>query len=176
LLSTLQNHPEKRRLIRSILITIPPQQNQDDSEQIPAHRYLRRLFQKNLPELEEVYLLMSTFMSTMTYMKDCLRGQVSLRRITIICHGPCIAMSTSYVWSILKAFPDLEEFRFEFKGTDGVKQETLRALPAKLYLSKATLLSISGIVIDDEIVEELGYRCPNLKQMEIDGENRYCVV
>jgi hypothetical protein len=176
LVSTLQNHPEKRRLIQSIVITIPPQQNHDDSEQIPAHRYLRRLFQKNVPVLEDVHLLTSTFMSAMTYMKDCLRGNVSLRRITIICHGPCLAMSTSYVWSILKAFPELEEFRFEFTGTDGMKQETLRALPSKLHLSKTTLLSISGIVVDDEIVEELGYRCPNLKQMEINGENRFCVI
>lgn len=85
-------------------------------------------------------------------------------------------MSTSYVWSILKGFPDLEAFRFEFTGTDGVKQETLRALPSNLHLSKATLLSISGIVIDDETVEELGHRCPNLNQMEINSENKFCVI
>ena len=176
LVSTLQSNTEKRLLIQSIVITIPPQQGQDDSEQIPAHRYLRKLFHKNLPALQDVCLLTSTFMSAMTYMKDCLRGKISLRRITIICHGPCIAMSTSYVWSILKSFPEIEEFRFKFTGTDGVKQETVRTVPARLHLSKTTLLSISGIVIDDETVEELCYRCPNLKEMEVNGENRFCAI
>jgi hypothetical protein len=115
-------------------------------------------------------------MSAMTYMKDCRRGKVSLRRVTIICHGPCIAMNMSFVWSILKAFPDLEYFRFEFTGTDGVKQETLRALPVRLHLAKFTKLSLSGIIIDDETVEELCYRCPNLKEMELNGENRFWVI
>lgn len=85
-------------------------------------------------------------------------------------------MSTSYVWSILKAFLDLEEFYFEFAGTDGVKEETIRTLPTRLHLSKMKRLSIDGVVLDDNAVEELCYRCPNLEEMDINGENRFCII
>jgi len=175
LLFTLKQNPEKRRLIRSLVVTIPAQRDSDDSEQIPAHRYLRNLFHKNLPALEHVYLLTSTFMSAITYMKDCVRGKVSLTRITIVSHGPCVTMSMSYIWSVLKAFPNLEEFCFQFTGTDGRKEETPRTLPAGLLLQKIKKLSVVGIAIDNEIVEELCCRCPNLEEMAINGEKRFAL-
>jgi len=175
LLSTLKQNPDKRRLIRSLVVTIPARDT-DDSEQIPAHRYLRILFHKTLPALEQVYLLTSTFMSAMIYMKDCVRGKVSLKKIRIVSHGPCVTMSMSYVWSVLKAFPNLEDFCFEFAGTDGRKEEIPRTLPVGSLLHKLKRLTVIGIVIDDEIVDELCYRCPNLEEMAINGEKRFCTI
>jgi len=85
-------------------------------------------------------------------------------------------MSTSYIWSILREFPQLEEFWFEYYGDDGDKKETARDIPKGLYLPKMKRLGIHGAVILDDGVEALCCICPNLEKLEIDGENRFCVI
>ena len=84
-----------------------------------------------------------------------------------------MGMSTSFIWSILREFPQLEKFWFRFQGDDGEKQETVREIPKGLYLPKMKKLSISGAVIRDDGVETLCCICPNLEELEINGENRF---
>jgi len=112
----------------------------------------------------------------MTYLKDALRGKVSLESLFILAHGYSEAMSTSYIWSILREFPKLQEFWFEFKALDAAKVETERRIPKALYLPKMRRLGISGAIISDESVEALCCMCPNLEILEIDDENRFLVV
>jgi hypothetical protein len=112
----------------------------------------------------------------MIYLKDSLRGRINLKQLSIRCHGPRVAMSTSYIWSILREFPQLEEFWFEYHGDDGEKRETVREMPKGLYLPKMKKLGISGAVICDDGVEVLCCICPNLEELEIDGENRFCII
>jgi len=139
LLYTLKQNPEKRHLNCSLTVIISARDT-DDNEQIPAHRCLRILFFKNLPALEHVYLLTSAFMSIMIYMKDCVRGKVSLTKVQIVSHGPRLTMSMSYFWSVFKAFPNLDDFCFEFAGTDGRKEETPGTLPVGLLLHRRNVL------------------------------------
>jgi len=112
----------------------------------------------------------------MVYLKDALRGKISLKSLSILARGYCEAMSTSYIWSILREFPELEEFWFEFRCLDGVKAETKRRIPKELCLPNMRRLGISGAMISDESVEALCCMCPNLEIMEIDDENRFLVI
>lgn len=176
LLATLEQNPKRRSLVKIITVATPPLVNVKDHEAHPDNRTLRNLFRQNLPALKQLYLLTSSFMSTMSYLKDAQRGKIFLTHLCIRCHGPCVAMSTAYIWSILREFPDLEEFWFEFDGSDGVKSESLRKIPPSLTLPNMRKLGISGAVIDDDTVEELCCISPKLEELEIDGENRFCII
>ena len=112
----------------------------------------------------------------MIYLKDALRGKISLKSLSILAHGSCESMSTSYIWSILREFPRLEEFWFEFQAVDDVKTETERPIPKGLCLPNMRQLGIFGAVMSDESVEALCCVCPNLEIMEINGENRFLVI
>ena len=85
-------------------------------------------------------------------------------------------MSTLYIWSILREFPELEEFWFEFYGTDGPKTSAINMIPRGLFLPKMKRLGISGAALEDDFVEGLCCICPNLEEMEVDGKNRFCVI
>jgi hypothetical protein len=176
LLPTLRQVPDLGILIQTLTITIPPSIVTLDMETYSTHRFLRKLFQKNLPALKQLHLHTVSFMAAMTYLKDSIKGNLSLTHLSIQCHGPRAAVSTGYIWSILWEFPLLEEFWFEFRGDDGVVQETMREMPKKLYLPSMRKLGISGAMILDDTVEELCCICPNLTELEIDGENRFCII
>ena len=119
---------------------------------------------------------MSRFINAMIYLKDALRGKISLKSLSIVAHGYCESMSTSYIWSILREFPKLEEFWFEFLALDGVKTETERGIPNELCLPNMKQLGIAGAVISDESVEVLCAKCSNLEMMEINYKNRFMVI
>lgn len=87
-----------------------------------------------------------------------------------------MTMRMGYIWSILREFPLLEEFWFEFRGDDGGRRETVREIPKKLCLSSMRRLGISGTVFHDEAVEVLCCICPNLEELEIEGENKFCII
>ena len=151
--------------------------NVEDNEAHPTRHTLRKLFQKHLPAIQHLYSYTCSFIDTMVYLKDALRGKVSLTHLTIKCHGPSIAMSTSYLWSILLEFPQLEEFWFEFRGCDSLKKEnSATKIPKGLQCPQLRRIGISGVVIPDESVEILCCICPNLEEMEIDGVNRFCIL
>jgi len=176
LLETVKLVPQHRNLVQTLFISVPPQKVGKDYEMYQPHRTLRRLLQKHLPALKQLHLLTSSFVSSMIYIKDSLRGNISLTHLSIHSHGPCVAMSTSFVWSILREFPYLEEFWFNFQGLDGIKSETQRELPYRLKLPNIRKLGISGAVIDDDIVEWLSCISPKLEELEIDRENKFCVI
>ena len=175
LLNTLSSVPQRQQLVKTIITTIPPLANVNDHEAHPIRRTLRKIFQRTVPSLQSAYFYTFSFIDVMIYLKDSLRGKVSLNRLLVISHGPCIAMSTSYIWSILREFPKLEEFTFEFRGRDGVKRETIREIPRDLKLPFMRRLRVSGAVIADGDVELLYRICPKLEEMEIDGANRFCI-
>jgi hypothetical protein len=175
LLTTLRQNPERRILVKTITIATPPFVNVRDHEAHPNRRTLRNLFRRNLPALKQLYTYTTSFMDIMTYLKDSLRGKISLTHLCIRCHGPCVSMSTAYIWSILREFPELEEFWFEFHG-DGVKCENARELPRRLMLPSMRKLGIVGAVVDDDTVEELCCISPKLEELEIDRENRFCII
>ena len=85
-------------------------------------------------------------------------------------------MSATYIWSILREFPELEEFWFEFNSVDGDNGNEGTEIPLDLYLPKMRKLGISGARINDDKVEKLCCICPKLEEMEIDGENRFCTL
>ena len=114
LLATLQQTPERRFLINTLIITVPPPTDTKDYETYPTHRSLRKLFQNHLLAITHLHFYTTSFVSSMIYLKDSLRGRMNLKQLSIRCHGPCVAMSTSYIWSILREFPPLEEFWFEY--------------------------------------------------------------
>jgi len=176
LLQTLHANPDRSRLIKSLTITIPSLPNVEDPEIRLYHSTLRKLFKRHLPALQHLYLYTSRFINAMTYLKDALRGKISLKSLSILAHGYCEAMSTSYIWSILREFHELEEFWFEFRALDGIKAETERRIPKDLCLPNMRRLGISGAVISDESVEALSCMCPKMEIMEIDNENRFLVI
>lgn len=175
LLSSLQLTPSLRYLTNSLTVTIPQTHGIPDHEAHPDRRILRKLFQKNLPQLKHLHLYTSTFYDSMTFLKDSLRGRISLMQLVVVCDGPCITMSTGYIWSILREFPRLEEFWFEFVGDDG-KCKTIRKIPMDLICLSMRKLGISGALLDDETVERLTLICPLLDELEIDGQNRFCTI
>ena len=176
LLVTLQQIPDRRFLINMLTISVPPPTETKDYEAYPTHRTLRKLFQNHLLAITHLHFYTISFVSSMIYLKDSLRGRINLKQLSIRCHGPCVAMSTSYIWSIFREFPQLEEFWFEYHGDDGDNTETVREIPKGLYLPKMKRLGISGAVIRDDGVEILCCICPNIEELEIDGENRFCTI
>jgi hypothetical protein len=176
LLKTLSTRMSLRPLVDTLIVTIPPQKKVHDHEADPTRRTLRKLCHRNLPCLRRLHLFTSTFQNSMVFLKDGLRGGVSLTHLTIRCHGACITMSTGYIWSILHEFLDLEEFWFEFHGDDGIKRETIRAIPENLRAPNMKKLAIRGAVLDDIAVERLCCICTGLEEMEIDGVNRFCTI
>jgi len=176
LLRTLRESPDRSPLIKSLIIAIPPPANMQDPEIQLYHSTLRKLFKRHLHALEELHLYECRFIPAMTYLKDALRGKISLKTLSIAAHGYRESMSTAYIWSILREFPKLEEFWFEFRALNGCKTETERRIPKELCLPNMKRLGISGAVISDESVEELCVKCPNLEMMEIDHENRFLLI
>jgi hypothetical protein len=176
LLPTLQQIPIRRILIQKLVVSIRPTTDTRDYETYTSHRILRKLFQRHLPALKQLHLHATSFISSMIYLKDSLRGKVSLTQLLIRCHGPLVTMSTTYIWSILREFPELEEFRFEFRSDEGVKRVSVSHMPKALNLHSMKKLEITGVVIHDDIVESLCCACPNLEELEIDGENRFCII
>jgi hypothetical protein len=86
-------------------------------------------------------------------------------------------MSSAYLWSILREFRELEDFWFVFHGEDGVKQgDALRRVPQGLKVAMLRRLTIRGAGVDDVSVERLCCICPALEEMDIDGENRFCII
>ena len=114
----------------------------------------------------------------MTYLKDALRGKVSLKSLSILAHGYCEAMSTSYIWSILREFPELEEFWFEFTADGGgMEGRRKRGLPGGLgRCERLRKVGIMGARIEEEDVVRLGEICPCLEEMEINGEVRFYTI
>lgn len=111
----------------------------------------------------------------MTFLKDSLRGRISLTHLVILCDGPYVTMSTGFIWSIFREFPQLEEFWFELVGDDG-KCQTVRKIPMDLRCLSMRKLGISGAFVDEEAVERLALICPLLEELEIDGQNRFCTM
>jgi hypothetical protein len=114
----------------------------------------------------------------MTFLKDCLRGHVSLTCLSILCHGPGVTMTTAYIWSILKEFTQLEEFWFEFTADGGgMEGRRKRGLPGGLgRCERLRKVGIMGARIEEEDVVRLGEICPCLEEMEINGEVRFYTI
>ena len=167
LLRTLLASPKRSRLVKSLIVTIPGPHKLEDPGILPYHSTLRKLFKFHLESLQHLQLCTSRFMNAMIYLKECLRGQVSLKTLSILAHGSWESMSTSYLWSILLEFPELEEFWFEFHSMDGIKTEPKRRPPQQLRLPNMRRLRISGAVVSDESLEVLRSMCPNLEILEI---------
>jgi hypothetical protein len=109
----------------------------------------------------------------MTFLKDCLRGQISLTHLTIQCFGLSRTVTTGFLWSILREFKDLEEFWFWFEGDDdGFGRR--REIPRSLRCDKLRRLGIRGAVIEDRDIERLKEISPSIKELDINEHIRDC--
>src|SRR5208282_3364169 len=68
LLATLQQTPDRRFLINTLTITVPPPSDTKDYEKYPAHRSLRKLFQHHLLAITNLHFYTTSFVSTMIYL------------------------------------------------------------------------------------------------------------
>jgi hypothetical protein len=171
LFNTLSSTPNRRPLVRCVIVTIPVPNDIPDAESEKTIAILRRLFHRNLPCLRRLHLLTVTFMDCMGFLKYSLRGGIPLTHLTVRCRGPCVTTSARYLWSILLEFPMLEEFWFEFVGDDGAKAETLCGLPEGIKRPRLRKLRICGIAMDNVSIEKFRRVCVGSEEIVIERHN-----